>query len=177
LRLRVPIDLRRDLAIGPTLENACSAVPVELPGDAVRAALDDPAALGRLVPDALARLLGAGVQWCTLVECLVVSRVSGPRALRAHVRPDLVAKLRANTLVTTYVGTVDRYFEDAPFPIHTLATHTPTWGANGFCFQDALIINATAFSGLWSRADLEAFVGAMAAWLARHHGLRPEVMG
>jgi hypothetical protein len=176
LRLRVPIDLRRDLGIGPTLENACSAVPVELPGALVRELARDPEALSGLVPDELSRLLRAGVPWATLLECLVVSRVATTAALREHVRPDLVALRRANTMVTTYVGTVDRYFEDTPFPIRTLRTQTPTWGANGFSFQDALVINVTAFEGLWSREDLAAFVASMGAWLTRHYGLAPEVI-
>ena len=176
LRLRVPIDLRRELGVGVTLENACSAVAVEIPGAEVRAAVDDPARLAALVPDELGRLLRAGTHWATLLECLVVSRLASTAALRTHVRPDLVAPLRANTMVTTYVGTGDRYFADAPFPIRTLRTHTPTWGANGFCFGDALVINASAFEGLWSRADLEGFVSAMGAWLRRHHDLHPEIL-
>jgi hypothetical protein len=176
LRLRVPIDLRRELGIGPTLENGCSAIPVELDGAAVRAALDKPAELARLVPDELGRLLRAGVHWSALIECLVASRLASTATLRTHVRPDLVAPIRASTLVTTYVGTLDRYFEDAPFPVRAVRTHTPTWGANGYCFGDALIINASAFEGLWSRADLEAFVASMSAWLARHHGLSPEMI-
>ncbi len=176
LRLRVPIDLRRELGIGPTLENACSAIPVEISGDAVRAALEEPATLARLVPDELGRLLRAGVHWSALLECLVASRLASTARLRTHVRPDLVAGLRANTLVTTYVGSLDRCLADAPFPVRTVSTHTPTWGANGYSFGDALIINASAFEGLWSRADLEAFVGAMSAWLARHHGLEPQVI-
>jgi hypothetical protein len=102
--------------------------------------------------------------------------VATTAALREHVRPDLVALRRANTMVTTYVGTVDRYFEDTPFRIRTLRTQTPTWGANGFSFQDALVINVTAFEGLWSREDLAAFVASMGAWLTRHYGLAPEVI-
>jgi hypothetical protein len=176
LRLRVPIDLRRELGVGATLENGCSAVPVEISGEVVRAALDEPAKLARLVPDELARLLRNGVHWGTLLECLAASRLASTATLRTHVRPDLVAPLRANTMVTTYVGSLDRYFADAPFPIRAVCTHTPTWGANGYSFGDALIINASAFEGLWSRADLEAFVGAMSGWLARHHGLACEVI-
>jgi hypothetical protein len=175
LRLRVPVDLRRELGIGPTLENACSAVPVELSGARVRERGFDPEALSRLVPDELSRLIRAGVPWATLVECLVVSRVATTAALREHVRPDLVAARRANTMITTYVGTVDRYFEDAPFPIRSLRTHTPTWGANGYAYNDELVINVTAFEGLWSREDLAAFVGSMGAFLRRHYGLAPEV--
>lgn len=176
LRLRVPIDLRRELGVGATLENGCSAVPVEISGVTVRAALDEPTKLARLVPDELGRLLRRGVHWGTLLECLVASRLASTAMLRTHVRPDLVAPLRANTLVTTYVGSLDRYFADAPFPIRAICTHTPTWGANGYSFGGALIINASAFEGLWSRADLEAFVGAMSDWLARHHGLACEVI-
>lgn len=176
LRLRVPIDLRRELGVGPTLENGCSAVPVEIASDVVRAALHEPAKLARLVPDELARLLRAGVQWATLVECLIASRVASTAMLRTHVRPDLLAPIRASTLVTTYVGSGDRYFVDAPFPIRTICTHTPTWGANGYSYRGDLIINASAFEGLWSRDDLEAFVAAMSDWLALHHGLRCEVI-
>jgi hypothetical protein len=176
LRLRVPIDLRRDLGVGPTLENGCSAVPVEIASDVVRAALDEPAKLARLVPDELARLLRAGVQWATLVECLIASRVASTSMLRTHVRPDLLASIRANTLVTTYVGSGDRYFVEAPFPIRHICTHTPTWGANGYSHRGDLILNASAFEGLWSRDDLDAFVAAMSDWLARHHGLRCEVI-
>jgi hypothetical protein len=176
LRLRVPIDLRRDLGVGRTLENGCSAIPVELAGDTVRAALDDPSRLARLVPDELGRLLRAGVQWATLIECLIASRLASTSMLRTHVRPDLLAPIRANTMVTTYVGSGDRHFTDVPFPIRSICTHTPTWGANGYSYRGDLIINASAFEGIWSRGDLEAFVEAMSAWLARHHGLRCEVL-
>jgi hypothetical protein len=176
LRLRVPIDLRRELGIGATLENGCSAVPVEIDSATVRAALDEPEKLARLVPDELGRLLRAGVQWATLVECLIASRLASTAILRTHVRPDLVAAIRANTMVTTHVGSLDRHFADAPFPIRTVCTHTPTWGANGYSLGGALVINVSSFEGLWSRDDLEAFVAAMSGWLARHHDLRSEVI-
>jgi hypothetical protein len=176
LRLRVPIDMRRALGIGPTLENACSALAVELRGDEVREKLTDPSALCRLVPEAIARLTARGVHLATLVECLAVSRLATTRALRDHVRPDLLAPRRANTMVTTYVGTLDRYFEEIPFRVRTIRTHTPTWGANGFSFGDALVINATAFQGIWSEQDLDAFVTSMGAWIERRLGLQWELL-
>lgn len=176
IRLRVPVDLRRDLGIGPTLENACSAVPVEISEAAIRATAGDPRALGRLVPDALARLIGAGVHWSTLLECLAVSRFASTASLRSHVRPDLVAPRRASTLVTTYVGTTDRYFEHVPFPVRTIRTHTPTWGANGLSFGGALVVNMGSFEGLWRRDDLASFVHSMSHWLSSNHGLAPQVI-
>ncbi len=176
IRLRVPVDLRPALKIGPSLENACSAVAVELPGDTVRRLIDDPAAFARLVPDELRRLLGAGVHFGTLLECLVVSRLASPATLRRHLGADLVAARRANTMVTTYLGSVDRYFADAPMAVRTFRVHTPTLGANGSCLGDALTVNVTSFAGLWSPADLEVFTGAAAAWLERHFGLCPELL-
>jgi len=119
---------------------------------------------------------GQGVHWGTFVECFVVSRVATRAMLRDHLRPDLAADRRANTMVVTYVGTVDRYFTAAPFSIHTLQTHTPTWGATGFSFRDSLVINCAGFAGLWSAADLDAFVDAARAWIARHHGPGAEVI-
>ncbi|MDB4932813.1 MAG: hypothetical protein JWM10_5297, partial [Myxococcaceae bacterium] len=176
VRLRVPVDLRRELGIGVTLENACSALAVEIPDDALTAALADPARLRALVPDAVAALLAAGVHWGTLVECMVVSRLATRAMLRDHLRPDLVAERRANTMVVTYVGTVDRYFDAAPFPVRTLQTHTPTWGANGYAFRDALIVNCSGFAGLWGDAELDAFVDAARAWITRHHGPGAELV-
>ncbi len=176
VRLRLPVDLRRELGIGVTLENACSALAVEVDDDALTAALDDPARLRSLVPDAVEAMLRAGVHWATLVECLVVSRVATRPMLRDHLRPDLVAERRANTMVVTYLGTVDRYLTAAPFPIHTLQAHTPTWGATGFSFRDALVINCASFAGLWSAAELDAFVDAARAWITRHHGPGAEVI-
>jgi hypothetical protein len=176
LRLRIPVDLRREVGIGATLENACSAVPIEVPSSLLRDALASPDSLGRLVPDALAKTLGAGVHWATLIECLVISRFASTATLRTHVRPDLLAARRANSLVTTYVGTTDRYFEAVPFPVRTLRTHTPTWGANGFTFGDALVVNLGSFEGLWTRGDLEAFVAAMSDWLHAHYALAPQVI-
>jgi hypothetical protein len=79
-------------------------------------------------------------------------------------------------MVTTYMGSVDRYFANAPMAIRTFRVHTPTLGANGSCLGDALTINVTSFEGLWSHADLEAFVAASAAWLERHFDLRPELL-
>lgn len=176
VRLRMPVDLRRELGLGVTLENACSALAVEVDDAALTASLDDPARLRAIVPDAVAAMLRAGVHWGTLVECLLVSRVATRAMLRDHLRPDLVADRRANTMVVTYVGTVDRYFESAPFPIRTLQTHTPTWGATGFSFRDALMINVAGFEGLWRDADHEAFVEAARAWVLRHHGPGAEVV-
>lgn len=176
LRLRVPVDMRRALGIGPTLENACSALAVELRGHEVRARIGDPTALCRLVPDALARLQAQGTHLATIVECMAVSRLATTRALRDHVRPDLLAPRRANTMVTTYVGSLDRYFEEIPFPVRTIRTQTPTWGANGFSFGDALVINATAFEGIWSEHDLDAFATSMGAWIEGRLGLRWEIL-
>jgi hypothetical protein len=177
IRLRVPVDLRRAFGIGPTLENACSAIPVELDGARVRAlAGGDPGALAALVPAELRSLVSRGLHFATLLECLVLSRLATTRALRRHAAPDLTAARRASTMVTTYLGSVDRYFAAAPMAIRTFRVHTPTVGANGCCLGDALAVNVTGFEGLWSAADLDDFAGAAAGWLARGFGLRPEVL-
>jgi hypothetical protein len=102
-----------------------------------------------------------------VLECLAVSRAASTRTLRRHTRPELLAARRGSTMVTTYVGSVDRYFVDAPFPIESLRTHTPTWGANALGFRGALVINVGAFDGLWSPGDLDRFIAAMQAWLGR----------
>lgn len=174
IRLRVPVDLRRELSIGRTLENACSAVPVELSPAQLSRALDDGTALSRLVPDALRDALARGVHHSTAFECLVASKVASAAQLKRHVRPDLVASPRASTMVTTYVGSVDRYVRACPVPVEALFTQTPTWGANGLRLDDALVVNVTCFEGLWTRADVDAFVDAAGAWLSRAFGLTPE---
>ena len=175
VRLRIPVDLRRALGIGVTLENACSAVAVELPVSELFAG-HSPAAFTRLVPDRLEALLASGTHFGTLLENMLVSRVATRRMLREHLRPDVLASRRASTLVATYVGTVDRYFESVPFPVESVQTQTPTWGANGLVFQGALMINVTAFDGLWPPAEHRAFVQGMRDWLAEHLGRRSEIL-
>lgn len=160
VRFRIPVDLRRELDAGPTVDNPCSAIPIELPWADVAAARDH-GALARRVLDQLARDLGRGVHWATLVECVAIARVATVAQLRSHTRPELVSARRGSTLVTTYVGTVDRYFADCPFPVASLRTHTPTWGANGFVFAGALVVNVGAFEGLWRPDELDGFVDAM----------------
>lgn len=176
VRLRVPVDLRRALGIGTTLENACSAVAIEVPLGELLAACTDPGRLGRLVTERLGRRLAVGTQFGTLVENMLVSRIATREMLRRHLRPDLLAAVRASTLVATYVGSVDRYFQAAPFPIDSLQTQTPTWGANGLAFRDALMINVTGFDGLWPRDEHVAFVSGMREWLRRYAGRPSEIL-
>ena len=78
----------------------------------------------RIVPERLERLVAMGAPFGTLVETVLVSRVATRAMLRDHLRPDLLADRRASTLVATYVGTVDRYCRDAPFPIVSVQTQT-----------------------------------------------------
>jgi hypothetical protein len=154
LRFRVPVDLRRELKLGRTVENPCSAIPIEL----AHGTTD-----GAIVIEALARAIAAGVHWATLLECVALGRLASVAQLRKHTRPELLAKRRGSTLVTTYVGTIDRYLVDVPFPIRSFRTHTPTWGANAFTHAGALVINMGAFEGLWRPDELDAFVDAMRA--------------
>ncbi|MEO7733919.1 MAG: hypothetical protein ABIY55_23345, partial [Kofleriaceae bacterium] len=158
VRFRVPVDLRRELRLGRTVENPCSAIPIELP---FRALADR--AAGATVVAALTRALAAGVHWATLLECVAIGRLASVAQLRKHTRPELLARHRGSTLVTTYVGSIDRYLVGAPFPIRSFRTHTPTWGANGFAHAGDLVINMGAFDGLWRPDELDAFVDAMRA--------------
>lgn len=174
LRLRVPVDLRRELGIGLAVENACSAIPIELAPEAIRRARQDREALGRLVPDAIAQALRRQVHLGTALECWVVSRVADTAELKRHVRPDFVAPVRSSTLVTTYLGAVDRYAAPCPVPILNLWTHTPTWGANGLKLGDDLVVNLSAFEGLWSRERLGRFADDAAEWLGSHPGVSVE---
>ncbi len=174
VRLRVPVDLRRELGIGVTLENACSAVPIEVRAEDLSRALDAPSELARLVPDALRDAIAMGVHRSTALECLIASKLASAEALKRHVRPDLIASPRASTMVTTYVGSIDRYVATCPVPVEAVYTQTPTWGANGHRLGDSLVINVTCFEGLWTRDDLDAFVDAASARRARHPRLAPE---
>lgn len=158
VRFRVPVDLRRELGLGRTVENPCSAIPVELPCSA----LDDRDAGEKIIAE-LTRAMKAGVHWATLLECVTIARLASVAQLRKHTRPELLAKHRGSTLVTTYVGTIDRYLVGAPFPVRTFRTHTPTWGANAFTHANHLVINMGAFEGLWRPDELDAFVDTMRA--------------
>jgi hypothetical protein len=176
VRLRMPVDLRRSLGLGRTLGNGCSAVPLELPLSEVRARLEDPHGLIRLARAEIQRVLDEGVHWTTALECMAVARLAPSQVLRRNARPGLLAEPRTNTLVVTYLGRLDRHFEQAPLRIRSLRSHTPTWGATGFSFGETLCINPAAFEGLWSRDTLRGFTERMARWLSSSFELPVEVI-
>ncbi|WP_224243512.1 condensation domain-containing protein [Hyalangium gracile] len=177
IRLRMPVDLRRELGLGRTLGNGCSAVPIELPFPEVHARLEDPPGLVRWVRSEIQRVLDTGVHWATALECMAVARVAPGRVLRKNARPGLIAEPRTNTLVTTYMGRLDRHFIGAPLRIRSLRSHTPTWGATGFTFQETLCINPATFEGLWSASELRDFTRRLADWACSAFGLTAEVVG
>jgi hypothetical protein len=178
IRFRVPIDLRPRLGIGDSLENACSALSVELDASRVatlvakgKSGADE---LSGLVPSALADLRARHLEWATLLECMTVSRLATRAMLREHLRPDLLADLRANTLVTTYLGNIAPYVQNAPFSIDSVQSHTPTWGATGFRVGNDLTLNLACFEGLWDRALREKASEAVQRWLADAYGIATE---
>jgi hypothetical protein len=169
IRLRIPVDLRPLFQIGATLENACSAIPIEIP----RAWLSDlPTARARTL-SAIVAATEAGVALGVLLETMLVARLATRAMLRDHLRPDMIAPRRANTMVTTYLGTVDRYLGEAPFPICDAFSHTPTWGVTAFSFRaqdgdehgdqhgDRLVLNVGSFEGLWGEGEYARFFGAL----------------
>lgn len=177
IRLRMPVDLRRELGLGRPLGNGCSAVPIELPFRQVHSLREDPPGLVRLVHSEIQRVLDAGVHWATALECIAVARVAPSRVLRKNARPGLIAEPRTNTLVTTYMGRLDRHFAGAPLRIRSMRSHTPTWGATGFTFQETLCINPATFEGLWSARELLDFTQSLADWVCSAFGLTAEVVG
>ncbi|WP_434390595.1 hypothetical protein [Melittangium boletus] len=177
VRLRVPVDLRRMLGLGRMLGNGCSTVPLEFPLREVRARLEDAPALAALVREALRRVLDEGVHWTTALECLAVARLAPGSVLRRNARPGLVAEPRTNTLVATYLGRLDKHFVDAPFRIHSVRSHTATWGATGLGFGDTLYINTATFEGLWTRDELRDFTERLAGWASSGFGLLTEEVG
>jgi hypothetical protein len=177
IRLRMPVDLRRDLGLGRTLGNGCSAVPVELPFQEVHARLKDPPGLVQFVRSEIQRVIDTGVHWATALECMAVARLAPSQVLRRNARPGLITEPRTNTLVTTYMGRLDRHFVEAPLRIRSMRSHTPTWGATGFTFQGTLCINPATFEGLWSPRELLEFTTCLAEWVSSAFGLPSEVVG
>lgn len=172
VRLRLPVDLRQALGLGRPLGNGCSAIPVEFTRSELLTLRDQPPALARLARDRLTEQIARGVQWTTALECLAVS--AAPRwLLRRGARPGLLAEPRTNTLVVTYLGSIDRHFVGADLKIHSARTHTATWGVTGFRLGDRLTFNVASFVGLWSRAELERFTRDLAEWLVAGFQLPP----
>lgn len=164
VRLRVPVDLSGRFAFAGPPANTCITVPLELELERLRGAGPGLAVLD-YVRGELAELLARGVIWPALLETLLVARVASGERLRAGARPGLLAARRTNTLVATYVGTLDEYFADAPFTITSALGHTPTWGASAFTLAGRLVVNVSTFAGLWSPATLTRFADDLTDWL------------
>lgn len=176
IRLRIPVDLRRELAIGVTLENACSAIAVEITRSELHHAQRSASSLQSLVPSRIKASLAQGLHFGTLMQTMSVAHLASKQRLARHLRPDLFAETRSNTMVVTFMGRIDRYTTMAPFTVETVLTQTPTWGANGTVHRDALMINISAFSGIWSPAEHLAFVERMQHWFHRALGRASEIV-
>ena len=175
VRLRVPIDLSERFAFGGPPSNTCITVPLELDVARLRGA-ESGADTHAYVRAELRRLVARGAVWPALLETLALSRVATQGRLRAGARPGLLAARRTNTMVATYVGALDRYFVDAPFGVTSAVGHTPTWGASAFTLGGRLVVNVSAFEGLWSPETLARFSNDMSRWLVVQ-GARPVEQG
>jgi hypothetical protein len=163
VRLRVPVDLVREFEFEDVVANTCIAVPLELELAKLRAF--EGGAVVEYVRAELATLIRCGAIWPALLETLLVARLAARAQLRAGARPGLIAARRTNTLVATYVGSLDDYVAHAPFAITGGVAHTPTWGANAFSLAGQLYVDVSGFAGLWSRETIEQFRDDMAEWL------------
>lgn len=174
IRLRVPVDLSEQLSFEHEVANTCITVPLELDAAHLRACTSGSAAVD-YVRRELGKLIANGAVWPALLEALLVARVASRARLRAGARPGLLAERRTNTLVATYVGSLDEYFSRAPFRILSAIGHTPTWGANAFTIGGRLVVNVSGFAGLWSDATLQRFRDDLAAWLVEQGARQVEI--
>lgn len=164
VRLRVPVDLSPWFSFEDPPANTCITVPLELDVARLRSGRSGAEVLA-YVRGELSALVERGAIWPALLEALAIARVASRARLRAGAVPGLLAERRTNTLVATYVGSLDDYFAAAPFAIAGAIGHTPTWGANAFTLGGRLVVNASGFEGLWSDATLARFRDDLAAWL------------
>lgn len=168
LRLRVPIDLSREMGWGPVLGNTCMAIPLEFALGQVRDLSDDPAGLRGLVASTLRDAIQSGYPASALLECLLSARLVPVDLLRRGAAGGFTADPRTNTLVTTHIGRIDHYFQRAPFQIYGMLSHTSTWGVNAWTWGRWLGITATGFEGLQGRATVRAFAEGCADWIEGH---------
>lgn len=175
LRLRIPVDLRPRLGIGESVENACSALSIELDPDRVSTLVargkNGRDELTSMVPKALGESRARGLEWGTLVECMAVSRLATRAMLRDHLRPDLLSEHRANTLVTTYLGNIAPYVQNTLFSIDSVQSHTPTWGSTGFRLGHELTWNLACFEGIWDERLRSRAREAVERWLFDVYGV------
>jgi hypothetical protein len=123
----------------------------------------------------VASMIAAGVHWAATAEGLAASRLLSAKRLRAATASSSSSsssraagpfELRSNTLVTTYLGSVDDAFHAASrFGVRSVRSHTTTWGANGYSLAGRLHLNMTAFEGIWSAAELEEFTKGAKDWV------------
>lgn len=172
IRWRTPWDMREALQIEGALCNACCAVPLEFERDVVLNTPQEVEALWQLVRDQYRRIARLGVTRAAMLECLLVARLVKTPALRAGARPGLIAATRTNTQVVTFVGELTPFIQEAPLRVVGACGQTPTWGANAWTLRGRLVVNLTAFEGIWSRERLGAFAEELAQWLERRAGLR-----
>lgn len=140
VRLRVPVDLRRDLNADPsTIGNLTSCVPVEIPLERIRQHRADPQALADLLRTHLRRQLGRGSHWSNLIELGIGAFVLHDRLAELSLRGAFESPARA-TITITYVGDLTPLALVAAFS--SISVRAPIHGLIGWEFQGALCISA-----------------------------------
>ncbi len=163
LRLRVPVDLSKQLGIASVLANTCIAIPIELSRQKLLRLQTESHALYSYCHSTLADAVNRGGPQVAILECMATARLASSAVLRKNARPGLLAHPRTNTLVTTHVGSIDEAFADMPATILDAWGHTPTWGVSSISLASEVFMQCTAFSGLVSSERLSEFADAIKA--------------
>ncbi len=165
IRLRMPVDLSRSMGWQGPLANTCMAIPLEFDIRQVRDTHLQASALRDLVLQTLTKALQQKRPITNMLECLISSWVAPTALLHKNASQGLLNEPRTNTLVTTYVGRLDDYLQHVPFEVVGMCSHTSTWGAHAWTVKDRMVLNTTAFQGLWSPETVQTFTQQMANWI------------
>jgi len=179
IRIRIPIDLRAFLSIKePSVENACSAVVLELSLKTLKSIFhDQPHQLGLFMKKELKQALRQHRYLSNALECMLISRLSTAKTMQKAAKEEILAPKRSSSLVITHFGDVTKYIKPpTPIKLSEVLGHTPVWGGNSYIYEDTMYFNVTCFDGIWDKEMMKKFTRCGADWLRSHYGMEGELL-
>ncbi len=153
VRLRVPIDVRPHMQRGREFGNLCPCINLEMDSKKLQKAN-----IKNSIYNQLKFLYISRAYLVTHIEGLIYHFFIQKKSQSFH---DFFDSPRSNSLVVTFMGNMDKVFQDAPFTIDKVFAHTPTWGVIGYTFRGKIIFNLNYFDGVWDQALVENFKNSL----------------
>jgi len=172
IRLRIPVDLRREFSLQGAIGNFDTAIALEISSGQLIELRKNAEQNINIFTKEIRKILNNKHHLTNFIESIILTSLLSSSYLKKTLKKDFFSKRRNNTMVATFLGKVDRNSRQFPFKINDVIVTVPTLGANGYIFNGHLYINITSYDGIWNHELRNKFLLAIERWINLNFGLK-----